>query len=372
MLNQGFILCLSFTMIVGITLFLFVNQKIKKLDKSVDTMIELIYGYSKELNTYKENITNLMEKKEYSTGSSSEPTSEPESPRVHEVYGSNPSKKIYINGNGITSVINEPTFGITFQNQDIDGQIESDDRVVVSDDEVEYEDDEEDEADQNNDVEFNHLITKSSLYDDVLNKITKNTEELVDTKPRIVKLDFEESTKSLLGEHNMRSNSNSESESDSELELEQKQVVEPENEYIDYSKLSVNKLKSVLKEKNYHGIRSVNKMKKQELISALENINNKNSNVNEEDEDGKEDENVNENVNEHDNVNEDEDEHEHEHEHENVNQSMKNTINNIFKTNETMSLDQSVGKSFLIEDEVEEGNENGGETEIENIEIAKQ
>lgn len=362
MLNQGFILCLSFTMIVGITLFLFVNQKIKKLDKSVDTMIELIYGYSKELNTYKENITNLMEKKEYSTGSSSEPTSEPESPRVHEVYGSNPSKKIYINGNGITSVINEPTFGITFQNQDIDGQIESDDRVVVSDDEAEYEDDE-DEADQNNDVE---TITKSSLYDDVLNKITKNTEELVDTKPRIVKLDFEESTKSLLGEHNMRSNSNSESESDSELELEQKQVVEPENEYIDYSKLSVNKLKSVLKEKNYHGIRSVNKMKKQELISALENINNKNSNVNEEDEEGKEDENEHEDVNE--NVNE----HEDDNEPENVNQSMKNTINNIFKTNETVSLDQSVGKSFLIEDEVEEGNENGGETEIENIEIAKQ
>jgi hypothetical protein len=337
MLNQGFILCLSFTMIVGITLFLFVNQKIKKLDKSVDTMIELIYGYSKELNTYKENITNLMEKSEYSGGSSNnlDVSSSKESQNVPEIYGNNPSKKIYIPGNGISTVVNESAFGVTLQRQDTISQSESDDRVIVSDDDNGYEnegdDDDEDDDGDYGIIEVKSEFVKSSLYNDVLDKITKHTEELVDTKPKIVKLDFEGTpSKSLFGERNIRSRSESESDSESDSESESEPRSESENEKIDYSKFSVNKLKSLIKENNYDGVRSVNKMKKQELIDVLEDIVNKNSTKINNEEESK-----------YENVSESE--------------SMKASINNIFKTNEITSFDNdtSLERSF-VEDKTSE------------------
>lgn len=311
MLNQGIILCLSFTMIVGVTLFLFVNQKIKKLDKSVDTMIELIYGYSKELNTYKENITELVEKNQTSgvTGSSSGETTlqEDQLSQVHEVYGNNPSKKIYINGNGITSVINEPNFRMA-QQIDSDLSPEKDERVVVSDDE------------ESNSETYSETIAKSSLYDDVLDKITKDTEELVDTKPKIVKLDFDDKVKSLFRENDVKVNS--ESDNDDNLEVETETEVD-----VDYSKFSVNKLKSLLKEKNYDG-RSVNKMKKQELVYALENINKVDGNDNED----------------YDTVIESS---------KSDNESMKNTISTIFKTNNENLMSDHDNKDDEDKDEEE-------------------
>ena len=231
-MNQAILLCLSFTMFVAVVLFMYVQQRIKYLGKSIDSMLEVLQSYSRDLSSRRQNDEDLYKRSQES--------------RLYEEPESESQPK------HIVLKANQMSVGETMKN---------DTREVVSDDDESFiEDSSDDESEGSNEslpeekcndsveeVEIDSNTIKSELFENhVMNMLNNNSEF------------------NMMKDYESQVN---------EKDTKMIKVNDP-HENIHYStselsKMSVVQLKTILKEHNPSDTRNINKKKKSELVKEL-------------------------------------------------------------------------------------------------------
>lgn len=274
--NQGILLCLSFTMIVGIVLFLYIHQKTKHLGNSIDSLIELLHSYSNDLHEYTSNNTNTNTNVSYQTSeilSDNEETdvsapllsrTETSAPEIQlSPHSQSPS---YSSSKRV--VLKEDN--IYRQDSNVDFVL-SKERIIVSDDESEHNDDMDVDVDvdsNNDEYNLDSNTNENETENDNETEIGNHTQKelLSDDESYFNDEDeFEKKITLLSNTNNDIVNSNSNNESNPKTAYK-----ENENQHdINFNDFSVVRLKQMLKDENIMDNRDINKMKKKQLVDTL-------------------------------------------------------------------------------------------------------
>ena len=338
--NQGILLCLSFTMIVGIVLFLYIHQKTKHLSNSIDSLIELLHSYSSDLHEYTSNNTHTntntntnisYQSTEISSDNEGTDISSPEIQLSKQSPSSSSSSK--------RVVLKEDN--IYRQDSNVDFVL-SKERIIVSDDESEHNDNM--DLDSNND-EYN---LDSNIKDIGENKKHTQKELSSDDESYFNDEDeFEKQITLLSNTNNDIVNTNTNTNTNNEINPSSQYEENENQQEINFNDFSVVRLKQMLKDENTLDNRDVNKMKKKQLVDTLTKLYN---NIHKQSGD-----NVDNNVNEHN----DEETEEHE--------KIVEIVDNIYEkitTNQTNNLNAE----NILKDELQHrDNENQGDLNADTL-----
>ena len=275
--NQGILLCLSFTMIVGIVLFLYIHQKTKHLGNSIDSLIELLHSYSNDLHEYTSNNThtNTNTNVSYQTSEISSDNEETDVsvPLLSRTETSAPEIQLsphsqspsYSSSKRV--VLKEDN--IYRQDSNVDFVL-SKERIIVSDDDSEHNDDM--DVDSNNDeynldsnTDENETENDNETENETETEIGNHTQKELLSDDESYFNDEDEFEKKIT----LLSNTNNETDTNLNNESNPKTAYkENENQHdINFNDFSVVRLKQMLKNENIMDNRDINKMKKDNILA---------------------------------------------------------------------------------------------------------
>lgn len=290
MISQGMLMCLLFTLSVGICLFMYIHQKTSQIQKNINNLVGFIRKVEDDVKVGYNNTVHVSEVQPEATVCFRESRSN------SEVNESN-DKQIYFESDLQTMDTHDVNMDVIhlhrddhFSNEKIDVSDDDDDDVSddeedvsedddVSDDEDDISDDEKDEDDTNDikadilDHEHVFLESQEQQYEDNGDDLEDEIESQLSNSLKTVNFKEHESGQ-LLNDEVVQLNEdtiqNIEESVSNDNNKESQSQSQNSSHVPNYRNFSVNELKKWIKQNNIKPPTSMKKMKKNDLIHLLD------------------------------------------------------------------------------------------------------
>uniref|UniRef100_A0A6C0EEV8 Rho termination factor N-terminal domain-containing protein n=1 Tax=viral metagenome TaxID=1070528 RepID=A0A6C0EEV8_9ZZZZ len=259
--STSLLISLAICLLLVGSVFMYFNQKIADQNHKITSMFDLVSTMAEEVNSVKYHVQMVASRVGIPMGMQPPQQQTQTQPPV-------------MNG-GVVNSFNTNSNLITISEDEEDDDEDSDDEDEEDDDDEDDEDNEDDEDDEDDDDEDDDDEENS---DDQDIKINEEDEDL--DSENFDNLNFEAVADSALNESDMKnlktininiSSNDNDNDNEEEIEIESEDVsdVNIKNvEVLDYKKLSLNKLRSIVTEKGM--VTDASKLKKHELLKLLE------------------------------------------------------------------------------------------------------
>jgi hypothetical protein len=265
--STSFLICLAICLILIGALFMYFNQKLNEQNHKITSMFDLVSTMAEEVNSAKQYVQLVMNKVGL-------PMNTPMPILMNNNVNSQPA--LYNGGS-----INKENSNLIAISEDEHEDEEDEDEDEEEDDEEDEEDDDEDDdeddeessesedEDDKEDESKNEDDTDNESYSGLNFEMVANEAEELDVSDiknlKTININF----KSENLENDQENDQDNEPENDIEIESEDLTDLNVKNvEVLDYKKLSLNKLRSIVTEKGI--ITDASKLKKNDLLKLLE------------------------------------------------------------------------------------------------------
>ena len=283
--STSFLICLAICLILVGALFMYFNQKLNDQNHKITSMFDLVSTMAEEVNSAKQYVQLVMNKVGLPMNIAPVMNNNVNSMPVAYNGGSNSNIKEN-NSNLIPISEDEDEDG-----EDEDGEDEEEDEEDEEDEEEDDDDEEEDDDDDEDDDEeddedesysglnFEKVANESASASETANNEDEDEDELkVDEFKNLktVNINFtsEDLSHDLSHDLSNDDNNNIDNEQENDVEIESEDLTDLTDlnvkniEVLDYKKLSLNRLRSIVTEKGI--ITDASKLKKHELLKLLE------------------------------------------------------------------------------------------------------
>jgi hypothetical protein len=262
--STSLLISLAICLLLVGSVFMYFNQKISEQNHKITSMFDLVSTMAEEVNSVKYHVQMVASRVGIPMGM------QPPQPPQQQTQTQPP----VMNG-GVVNSFNTNSNLITISEDEEEDDDDEEDEDDEDDDDDDDEDDEDDDGDEDDEYDDGEDGEENSEDRDI--KINEEDETL--DSENFDNLNFEAVADSALNESDMKnlktininisSNDNENEEEEIEIESEDVSDVNIKNvEVLDYKKLSLNKLRSIVTEKGM--VTDASKLKKHELLKLLE------------------------------------------------------------------------------------------------------
>jgi len=267
--STSLLISLAISLLLVGSVFMYFSQKIAEQNHKIASMFDLVSTMAEEVNSVKYHVQMVAGRVGIPLGM--QPPQPPQQPPQHQTH------QLFMNGGSSQCNTNSNLITISEDEEEDEDSEEEDDETDDEDDDEDDDDDDDEDSDDNDDSEDDEDNERSQDNDRQDIKINEEDSDDLDIE-NLENLNFESVADLQAGEvsesltnSDIKKINISPNDNDNEEELDSEDLSEmniKNVEVLDYKKLSLNKLRSIVTEKGI--VTDASKLKKHELLKLLE------------------------------------------------------------------------------------------------------